>query len=127
MGLAVAEQFYAFFGSRGLYCYDHDGTLLWKRDLGDLQIPCSSEKVRHRGCTETRSLSREITREQFFITALDKRTGEERWRADRDEITSWTAPLVVMHGGEAQVVTSAPIVYGATTWLPAVWRGKARA
>ena len=37
-GVAAGEQFYAFFGSRGLYCYDHDGTLLWKRDLGDLQI-----------------------------------------------------------------------------------------
>ena len=25
-----------WFGSEGLYCYDLDGTLLWKKDLGPL-------------------------------------------------------------------------------------------
>ena len=44
---------------------------------------------------------------QSFITALDKRTGQERWRVERDEITSWTTPLIVEHGGRAQVVTGA--------------------
>jgi outer membrane protein assembly factor BamB len=40
------------------------------------------------------------------MLALDKRTGEEIWRVDRDEMTSWATPLVVEHGGRAQVVTS---------------------
>ena len=44
---------------------------------------------------------------ESFITALDKRTGRERWRAERDEHTSWSTPLVVEHDGRAQVVTSA--------------------
>ena len=43
---------------------------------------------------------------ESFIAALDKRTGEERWRAKRDEIDSWATPLVVQHDGRAQVVTS---------------------
>jgi outer membrane protein assembly factor BamB len=43
---------------------------------------------------------------QSFIVALDKRTGEELWRVDRDEIDSWATPLVVETGGRAQVVTS---------------------
>jgi outer membrane protein assembly factor BamB len=43
---------------------------------------------------------------ESFITALDKRTGEERWRTARDEIDSWATPLVVETGGRAQVVTS---------------------
>jgi outer membrane protein assembly factor BamB len=30
-----------------------------------------------------------------FIVALDKRTGEERWRVARDEIDGWATPLVV--------------------------------
>jgi outer membrane protein assembly factor BamB len=42
-----------------------------------------------------------------FIVAFDKRTGSERWRTPRDEMTSWTTPLVVEHGEGAQVVTSA--------------------
>ena len=28
----------AFFGSQGLYAYDLAGTLLWKRDLGKLNV-----------------------------------------------------------------------------------------
>ena len=35
---------YAYFGSRGLYCYGLDGRLIWKRDLGQmnkfLQLKC---------------------------------------------------------------------------------------
>ena len=42
-----------------------------------------------------------------FVVALDKSTGKERWRRGRDEITSWSTPLVVEHGGRAQVVVSA--------------------
>jgi outer membrane protein assembly factor BamB len=44
---------------------------------------------------------------QSFITALDKQTGREIWKVDRDEETSWTTPLVVEHDGRVQVVTSA--------------------
>ena len=44
---------------------------------------------------------------QSFITALDERTGRERWRVEHDEQSSWATPLVVDHGGRAPVVTSA--------------------
>lgn len=44
---------------------------------------------------------------ESFIVALDKSTGAEVWRAKRDEIDSWATPLVVEHGGRAQVVTGA--------------------
>ncbi|MEZ4763018.1 MAG: hypothetical protein R3C26_07430 [Calditrichia bacterium] len=27
---------YAYFGSRGLYCYDMQGNLKWEKDLGDM-------------------------------------------------------------------------------------------
>ena len=43
---------------------------------------------------------------QSFITALDKHTGEQRWRVERDEQTSWSTPLVVAREEHAQVVTS---------------------
>ena len=98
-GVADDEQFCAFFGSRGLYCYDHDGQLLWKRDFGDMQI-----RMRF-GEGASPALYRDTLvltwdhQGQSFITALDKRTGEERWRTDRDEITSWATPLVVEHEG----------------------------
>jgi outer membrane protein assembly factor BamB len=50
---------------------------------------------------------------QSFIVALDKRTGTERWRANRDEIDIWATPLIVEHAGRAQVIAPAmDRVYG---------------
>jgi outer membrane protein assembly factor BamB len=42
-----------------------------------------------------------------FMVALDKESGKEIWRADRDEKTNWAAPLVVEVGGRKQIVVSA--------------------
>ena len=44
---------------------------------------------------------------QSFITSLNKWTGQEHWRTARDEMTSWSTPLVVEHQGQTQVITSA--------------------
>ena len=41
-----------------------------------------------------------------FIVALDKRTGEQRWKVGRDEPTSWATPLVVADGDRRLVITS---------------------
>jgi outer membrane protein assembly factor BamB len=43
---------------------------------------------------------------QSFIVTLDKNTGKEIWRRERDEVTSWATPLVVDHDGRSQVITT---------------------
>jgi outer membrane protein assembly factor BamB len=42
-----------------------------------------------------------------FITALDKNTGKDVWKVDRDEGTSWATPLIVEVNGKLQIVTAA--------------------
>ena len=42
-----------------------------------------------------------------FIVVLDKNTGKEVWRVDRDEVTSWATPIVVEQNGKPQVIVSA--------------------
>jgi outer membrane protein assembly factor BamB len=42
-----------------------------------------------------------------FITALNARTGEPRWKVSRDEPSSWATPLAVEHKGRTQIVVSA--------------------
>ena len=53
--VADAEQVCAFFGSRGLYCYDHAGQPLWQRDLGDLTIRLGFGEGPRPPCMATRS------------------------------------------------------------------------
>ena len=105
--VADDEQVCAFFGSRGLYCYNLDGRLLWERDFGDMTIRLGFGEGASPVLYGDTIVVNWDHQGQSFITALDKRTGRERWRVERDEQSSWAMPLVVEHGGRAQVVTSA--------------------
>ncbi len=97
----------AFFGSRGLYCYDMEGDLQWEHDLGDLRIRMGFGEGASPALHQDRIIVNWDHQGDSFITAFDKQTGREIWKVERDEITSWTTPLVVEHGDRAQVVTSA--------------------
>jgi outer membrane protein assembly factor BamB len=101
------ERLCASFGSRGLYCLDMDGELLWQADLGDMQTLHGhgegSSPALH-GDTLVVNWDHEG---DSFVVALDKRSGKQRWKVARDEITSWSTPLVVEHDGKPQVIVSA--------------------
>ena len=102
------EYLFAFFGSWGLYAYDMDGRLQWEVDLGTRFM----RNAFGEGSTpalhgDTLVVTWDHIGGQSFIVALDTRTGEERWRANRDEIDTWATPLIVQHAGRAQVITPA--------------------
>jgi outer membrane protein assembly factor BamB len=101
------EHVFASFGSQGLYAYDLDGNLKWEKDLGDMTTRLGfGEGASPALHGDTLVLNWDHEGEDFIV-ALDKRTGAERWRRERDEMTSWTTPLVVEHGGRPQVIVSA--------------------
>jgi outer membrane protein assembly factor BamB len=101
------EVLCAFFGSPGLYCYDLAGQLLWEKDFGDMEIRMGFGEGASPVLKGDTVIVNWDHQGQSFIVAMDKRTGRERWRTDRDEITSWATPLIVEHDGRTQVVTSA--------------------
>ena len=97
----------AFFGSRGLYCYDLDGKLIWEKQFAPmrmrLQFGEGSAAVLH-GETVLLNFDQEAG---SFIVALDKSTGKELWKKERDEVSSWAPPFVVKVGGREQVILPA--------------------
>ncbi|MBI1355140.1 MAG: PQQ-binding-like beta-propeller repeat protein [Acidobacteria bacterium] len=98
---------YAFFGSRGVYCYDMDGNLEWEKAFPPMSMAFhfgeGTAAVLH-----DRFLLLNFDQEKdSHLLALDKNTGEEIWRVRRDEPTSWAPPLVVEHDGRKQVIVSA--------------------
>ena len=102
------EYLFAFFGSWGLYAYDMDGHLQWEVDLGTrLMRNAFGEGTTPALHGDTLVVTWDHIGGQSFIVALDRRTGEERWRANRDEIDTWATPLIVRHAGRAQVITPA--------------------
>ncbi|MBI3821950.1 MAG: PQQ-like beta-propeller repeat protein [Planctomycetes bacterium] len=98
------EYVFAFFGSRGLYCLDMNGKLVWKKSLGEMHTKHGhgegSSPALH-GDTLVVNWDHE---EQSFLIALDKRTGKQRWRVGRPEDSSWSTPIIVEHAGKVQVI-----------------------
>ena len=99
------EHVYAHFGSRGLYCYTMDGTLVWERnDLGKMETRNGFGE----GSSPTLAGDKIIVpwdhEGQSSIFALNKLTGKTIWKTDRDEPTCWATPLIIEHDGQKQVI-----------------------
>lgn len=105
----------AMFGSEGLYCYDVNGTLLWKKDLGIVghsQYGFASSPVIFNGVVivqaDTNRDTKGATTPASFVAAFDLAGGRERWRVSRDEDggASLGSPIVYERDGRAQIVTN---------------------
>jgi len=86
------EKVFVSFGSQGIACLDRKtGDRIWERR--DLRIyqPCRQGSS---PIVDDRSLyvAYDGTDQQFFV-ALDKETGETRWKKDRNVETDWDATL----------------------------------
>jgi outer membrane protein assembly factor BamB len=102
----------AFYGSEGLYTYDMDGALLWKKDLGVLKSGFfsapdalwgfGSSPIIHDG----RVIVQCDVLEGSFIAAFDLKDGKELWRTARDEVPSWSTPAIDAGRGPARVVAN---------------------
>ncbi len=101
------EYVYAYFGSRGLYCYDMQGNLQWEKDLGNMSTRRGFGEGSSPVLYDDTIVVNWDHEGDSFIVALDKRTGDVLWKVDRDESTSWATPIVVEHNGTPQVVINA--------------------
>lgn len=86
-----ADRIYTFFGKSGVFAFDHQGKQLWQTDVGS--------KTNGWGTAASPILYKDLviinaSVESESLIALDRKTGEERWRAE-DIRESWNTPLVV--------------------------------
>ena len=104
---------FAFFGSRGLYAYDLEGTLLWQKDFG---VRMRMDQAFGEGTPLTLHDERLLLHfdhlDTGFLVMLDPATGREIWRTKRPEPYNWAAPYVASHDGRRQIVMSGLTVRG---------------
>ena len=103
----------ACFGSEGLYCYDFAGKLLWKRDLSTLDSSFAIDQeyewgfgnspVIHEGLA---ILQCDLSRDSF-IAAFSLEDGAKIWSTPRDEIPSWSSPVIWRNSQRIEIVTNA--------------------
>jgi outer membrane protein assembly factor BamB len=102
------EHVIASFGSAGVFCLKAaNGELVWKKDLGDMEVKHGhgegSSPALHNN-----SLAINWDHEgESFVTVLDKRTGREIWRKERNEPTNWSTPIIVQHNKQTLLIISA--------------------
>lgn len=100
------ERLFVFFGSFGLFCLDDNGKVLWRKDFGQMQSLHGHGEGASPALHGDTLVVNWDHEGQSFVVALDKRTGEERWKVERDEVTSWASPIIVEHAGKPQVIIS---------------------
>lgn len=101
------EHVYAYFGSRGLFCVDMKGNLKWQRDFGQMNKRMTFGEGSSPALHGDKIFILWDHEGQSYLYALDKKTGKDIWKIERDEGTSWSTPLVIEHKGKPQVITSA--------------------
>ncbi|MEK6643104.1 MAG: PQQ-binding-like beta-propeller repeat protein [Planctomycetota bacterium] len=100
----------AFFGSEGLYCYDMEGSLQWKKDFGvldagaysdvELQWEYGSSPTIHDGKLVVQC----DVQDKPFLALLDLKDGREIWRVDRKDVCSWSTPTVLKTEDRTQII-----------------------
>lgn len=98
------QNVYAFFGSHGLFCLDFDGNVVWEKQLGKMHSKHGHGEGSSPALFDGTLLVNWDHEEQSFIVALNTATGEEKWRRDREEVTSWSSPLIVKLDDRAQAI-----------------------
>jgi outer membrane protein assembly factor BamB len=103
----------AFFGSEGLYCYDVNGKLLWKQDLGlidsgwfydpDYQWGTASSPIIYKNMVIVQC----DAQKNSFIAAFDLNDGKQLWKTPREEIPSWGTPTIYEGKTRVELITNA--------------------
>lgn len=101
------EYIYAYFGSRGLFCLDFSGKVIWERDFGQMQKHMSFGEGESPYLYGDKIFIQWDHEGESFLYAIDKKTGKDVWKLEREERTSWSTPFVVEVNGKPQVITSA--------------------
>ncbi len=95
---------WANFGSRGVYCYDFDGKLIWNQNL--IQMKTMFGEGGSLALAEDAVIVVADNDTDSWIFAFHKNTGQLLWKKQRDEKTTYATPLVTTFNGQLHVITS---------------------
>jgi outer membrane protein assembly factor BamB len=110
------ERVYVYFGNGGLLAYDMNGEEVWRTDFGEINLyhgPGGSPllyKDRIILYQEQRGMGRSASdapQSPGFMVAIDKKTGEELWRNDRNPQPGWGTPIAIRAGDRDEIIVNA--------------------
>jgi outer membrane protein assembly factor BamB len=100
------ERVYAYFGNLGLFVFDMDGKPAWSQHWGPFHTRYGWGTAASPVLYKDRVYIVNDNDDQSFLTALDKRTGKQIWRVERDEASNWATPYIWESDRGAEIITS---------------------
>jgi outer membrane protein assembly factor BamB len=100
----------AYFGMMGMFCYDLDGTLIWKKDLGLHPMAQNWGTSSSPTILDGKVFVQVDNEGDSFVVAIDIRTGEEVWRQSRDERSNWGSAIIWENTHRRELVTGGAVV-----------------
>ncbi|MBL8825569.1 MAG: PQQ-binding-like beta-propeller repeat protein [Planctomycetaceae bacterium] len=109
-----AERVYAFFESGELVALDHTGKEVWQRHLttefGEFK---GNHGVGSSLAASHDSLLVLVDHDgPSYLLAVDKATGRDRWKAEREERVSWSSPIIAAESPSQAILSSNGVVDG---------------
>jgi outer membrane protein assembly factor BamB len=102
----------AFFGSEGLYCYDYEGKLVWKKNFGVLKSVAYNYTAAEWEFASSPIIYNGVliiqcdVLENSFLAAYDLKTGNELWKTKRDEYPGWCTPNIYKDGDKTRIAVN---------------------
>ncbi|MCX6608808.1 MAG: PQQ-binding-like beta-propeller repeat protein [Acidobacteria bacterium] len=99
------DHIYAYFGNVGLFCLDRAGKVLWKQSF--VPVPTrlgwgtAASPVLH----QDRVYIVNDNDAKSYLVALDKKTGQQIWKTDRDEESNWATPYIWQNAQRTEIIT----------------------
>ena len=100
------QRLYAYFGNIGLFCYDLDGSKLWSKTWKSFKTRYNWGTAASPVLYKDRLFIVNDNEQQSFLVALDKKTGKQIWRVDRDEKSNWATPYIWQNDLRTELITS---------------------
>jgi outer membrane protein assembly factor BamB len=102
----------AMFGSEGLFCFDMQGELRWRKDLGKLHATAHDAPTLQWGFAgspilyDRKAVVQVDTVTEQFLAVFDATDGHELWRRPRKDLGTWCTPIVARTSERTQIIAN---------------------
>jgi outer membrane protein assembly factor BamB len=99
------EHVYFYFGNLGVFCFDLQGKEVWQKRLEPAKIRYNWGTAASPVLHGNNLFIVNDNDEKSYLLALDKKTGDEVFRVERDEKSNWVTPYIWENADRTELVT----------------------
>ena len=100
------ERVYAYFGNLGLFVFDMEGKPVWSQSWGPFRTRYGWGTASSPVLYKDRIYVVNDNDDRSCLAVLDKRTGKQIWRVERDEASNWSTPYIWENDRRTEIITS---------------------